>query len=339
MRQTNIEVLRPLAMLFITLSHWGGHGSWGGLGSSFLLNDAYLQYTQYLGELGNCIFILITGYFCSTRSEFKIGSLKRVILDVKLYAFLTWLFAILIGIVVFTWKQFLCALFPVIMTQYWFILPYLVVFFVSPLINRFLRTPRKVLLLFILYAIAGVVIFCIHTFMYVKFIWIFFIWYSIGGLMRQYNIIEKIKSIYIVLLLSVVLLSYLYIVFADYIFINNGVNIVPQSSFFWRFSPAPILGGAGIMFLFMKHNFQNELINVACSSAFSVYLISENPIIHPWLWKIEYIDNVYWTDTLCLIPGSLIICLFVMVVCMGVDCSLKTCFHRTKSLIANVIRK
>lgn len=60
-------------MLFIVLSHWGGHGSWVDVDYSNLFNSAYLQYTQFLGELGNFTFVLITGYFLSTREEFKWG--------------------------------------------------------------------------------------------------------------------------------------------------------------------------------------------------------------------------------------------------------------------------
>lgn len=65
-RQSNIEILRLISMLFITLIHWGGHGSWVGP-SGVLVNDVWIQFTQYLGELGNSIFIIITGYFCCTR--------------------------------------------------------------------------------------------------------------------------------------------------------------------------------------------------------------------------------------------------------------------------------
>ena len=73
MRRSNIEILRLLAMLLITLSHWGGHGAWAGLGCSSLITDTYIQFTQYLGELGNCTFVLMTGYFCSIRQEMKWG--------------------------------------------------------------------------------------------------------------------------------------------------------------------------------------------------------------------------------------------------------------------------
>ena len=63
-RYSGIESLRLLAMLGIVICHWGGHGSWSeNLHGGLLVNRAFMQLFEYFGEIGNCIFILITGYF------------------------------------------------------------------------------------------------------------------------------------------------------------------------------------------------------------------------------------------------------------------------------------
>ena len=64
-------------MLLIVLSHWGGHGSWTYENSLNLLYGGYIQYTQFFGEVGNCVFILITGYFLAERNEIRLGGGKK----------------------------------------------------------------------------------------------------------------------------------------------------------------------------------------------------------------------------------------------------------------------
>ena len=102
-RLSGIELLRLFAMFGIVLSHWGGHGSWQlESDNTYLYNKVFLQFTQYLGEIGNCIFILITGYFCANKTEISKDGLIRVITDVKVYAFVMWGVVVMLGFVPFT---------------------------------------------------------------------------------------------------------------------------------------------------------------------------------------------------------------------------------------------
>ena len=59
-RQSGIELLRLLAMFGIVLSYWGGHGSWELTPGN---TNLFIQLTQYFGEVGNCIFVMITEFF------------------------------------------------------------------------------------------------------------------------------------------------------------------------------------------------------------------------------------------------------------------------------------
>ena len=102
-RQTGIELLRLLAMFGIVLSHWGGHGSWELTSDNVnFINKVFLQLTQYFGEIGNCIFVMITGYFLATRDTINTKGLMRVVKDVKFYAFAIWLCVVVCGFVDFS---------------------------------------------------------------------------------------------------------------------------------------------------------------------------------------------------------------------------------------------
>lgn len=312
-------------MLFIVLSHWGGHGSWTEVNYSNLLNSAYLQYTQYLGELGNFSFVLITGYFLSTREAFKWGGVKRVVVDVKLYVLLIWTILLLCGLIPFSWKSLLKASFPIVFRQYWFVIPYLFVVLSSTFINRLLKDKTYLLLWFLVLTIVGTSLFLLDVFYYLKFIWIFSIWYSIGALVRIYKWDEKMVKrsfIWDIILMSSIWLSFLYIIGSDILLDKYSIDFVPKSSLFWRYNPAPILGGLGLFFCFSRREFQSDVINTIAKSTFAVYLISENPNIHPLLWKLPVFDNVCFIDSSFLFPLSLLICMGIMAICIVIDCTI-----------------
>ena len=66
-RQSNIELLRIIAMMFIILYHIAFHGNWDD-GSIFwpdeiTFNVLFLQSILPFGKIGVNIFVLISGYF------------------------------------------------------------------------------------------------------------------------------------------------------------------------------------------------------------------------------------------------------------------------------------
>lgn len=143
-RKSGIELLRLVAILGIVLSHWGGHGSWElTADNSLLTSKVYLQLTQFFGEVGNCLFVLITGYFCAFREKIRKETIVRLVTDVKFYSLIIYSVIIIIGINEFTIGGLVTALFPFVYKMYWFILPYLVVFAISPWLNYILASSSK----------------------------------------------------------------------------------------------------------------------------------------------------------------------------------------------------
>lgn len=226
------------------------------------------------------------------------------------------------GLTTFSWKSLLEASFPIVFRQYWFVIPFLFVVLFSPFINRLLKNKTYLIIWFVGLTIIGAFLFLLNAFYYIKFIWIFCIWYSIGALVRLNEWDVKMLNcsyIWDLILLSFIILPFLYIIGSDLLLVKSGIDIVPKSSQFWRYNPAPILGGLGLFLLFSRMIFQSERINNIAKSTFAVYLISENPNIHPWLWKLPVFDNIYFLDSYFLILLSVFICLGVMAVCIIID--------------------
>lgn len=139
-RQSGIELLRLVAMLGIVLSHWGGHGSWElSTDNAYLANKVFLQLTQFLGEVGNCIFFLITGYFSYNRDSVNKKGLLRLVIDTKFHSLWVWIAVLLIGVYDFSIGGLVKSLFPIVMKQYWFVLPFIVVCLIAPWINQIIK--------------------------------------------------------------------------------------------------------------------------------------------------------------------------------------------------------
>lgn len=139
-RQSGIELLRLVAMLGIVLSHWGGHGSWElSTDNAYLANKVFLQLTQFLGEVGNCIFFLITGFFSYNRDSVNKKGLLRLVIDTKFHSLWVWIAVLLIGVYDFSIGGLVKSLFPIVLKQYWFVLPFIVVCAIAPWINQILK--------------------------------------------------------------------------------------------------------------------------------------------------------------------------------------------------------
>lgn len=93
-RQSNIELLRILAILCIISFHYVYK-------SGYVLNDLSLKSLTinscwFLGEFGVNLFILITGYFL-INSKFSFKKLIKLILEVNFYYLLTSFVSVSIG--------------------------------------------------------------------------------------------------------------------------------------------------------------------------------------------------------------------------------------------------
>lgn len=91
-RNSNLEVLRIVSMLFIILNHYSGEVPWKNINS--VGNIAAMSYMFYkpFGQIGVDIFVLITGYFLSQKvNEPFSNSVKRALrvwLEVLFYSLL-----------------------------------------------------------------------------------------------------------------------------------------------------------------------------------------------------------------------------------------------------------
>lgn len=117
-RESNFELLRIIAMIGIILFHYSDHGCNDiSFGNALSINVAFEYVTRIGGGVGNCIFMLLTGYFMS-QSKFRINKLLKIWGEVFFYSFFSYIVAVWIKVTYFTKIDFLTSLLPITSNQY-----------------------------------------------------------------------------------------------------------------------------------------------------------------------------------------------------------------------------
>lgn len=316
-RKSGIELLRLLIMFGIVISHWGGHGSIS-ITDDYIdsYNLVWLQISQYFGEVANCAFVLISGYFSSTRGTVNIRGLKNIVIDVKFYSVLMFIVAVLAGKQLFTVKTSILALCPIIFSQYWFVIPFLCVCLLGPWLNDIIRKlDKKTAVAFYgLQFLFILILPIIGNSAVASNITLFVFYYCIGaGLNIHQTLIEKLRRYKWMMVLTGLL---------SVVFICCLLDVVgaPQSynRLIGRFTPFPLIAALGLLLIFVKSNIQSAIINKLAISTFAVYLISENANIYTWLWK-DYFDNATHAGDWSMIPISIFQCSIVFLFCIVID--------------------
>ncbi len=317
-RQSGIELLRLVAMYMVLLLH-ANYISFG----KPSVEDIHLNYLTSFGRVlaeQLCIvavnvYVLISGWF---GIKPKIKSIISLLLQVFTYSAIIMVAWIIVRRPVLHFSDVMGVL--VIGRQYWFIIAYLLLYILSPVLNAFVENSS-------MKTIKGfLVAFFSFEFIYgwfqgaggfnggysaMSFIGL----YILARYLRLYgtwitnkNILFYISS-YLLLSFSValwVVMQYYYlgnVYFFSYIDYNCPFVIIASVLFFLAF---------------IKMNFKNGIVNYCSTSALSVYLIHVNPCL--WRKYQSIIRELYATSPN--IGGILLIAIILvlfMVLCIFID--------------------
>lgn len=296
-RNSAVELLRIIAMLFIILSHLCYHGV-AGEQSSFVFNTIFAQW-GILGNLGVDIFVIITGYFMCEK-DFSIKNLGGVFTQVWFYSiFMAAVAVVLFGVSVSV-KDLVQVFLPTIFNEYWFFTAYIILMIFSPFINRLLSNLETSLFKKLL-ACCLVLWMIIPTFttssMFGNEVIQFVMLYLLGAYFRKNpeNFFAIKKNRVVITVLCFVLLFCSNIVIT--LLTNNFEILKPlseYSDYFYSRSSVLIIGIAVSMFTCAVYSkpFTNRFINEVASCVFGVYLIHDHPLIRSTVW-----------NSFCDIPG------------------------------------
>ncbi len=282
-RNSAMEILRIIAMFLIIFSHYVNHGT------SLTPDDSFngtLFSLFYSGNIGTVIFVLISGYFL-VNSKINLKKVFVLISQVVFYSVSIYLLCIALSAEHFSLKNALSAFFPTSFSLYWFFTTYIVMYILSPFINKFLNSISKathrnlILATVILWIVLPTLTF--RNFAGNEFT-LFFTLYATGAYMRKYpqNIITaKRRDIIIIVAtililagsaISVILLFPSYAKYSTLLYSRNSVVVFALSvaliSFFSKLKP-----------------FYSGALNTVAGTCFGIYLIHDNKFFKDFMWR------------------------------------------------------
>lgn len=317
-RNSSIELLRIATIILIIFHHFNIHGMW--LPTDYSLAPGWQLFISCLtgwgGNVGNEIFMIITGYFMITG---KVHWKRIILLFITLF-FYSWSIAAFFGSVMdwhFTVKEISKYAIPIWSGVSWFVCCYLVFMCFVPFVNPFLRglTQKQHLSFLILSYIMFMLIprFSGETYLRGEFIQ-FLVMYTLGGYIRLYgknlrifwNIRFWVRGFSICTIL-LGLASLFPVIFGHWGPYNRIV-----------FLTEPFMALSCFMMALCYKSFSSRIINGIAGSVLGIYLIHANPIVAKFIWtmwcpNLNYLNT--WYFPLFMI-GKVI---FVFLLCLGID--------------------
>lgn len=243
-RDSNIELLRIFSMILIVAHHFSLHGVLKEFPENPLANQSVTSFLAQVIQLGSkagvTLFIIISGYFM-VQSNMKVKKIFLLLFQVLFYSILGFAIATVLGISI-DLSSIIKAFFPIIHGQYWFITAYVVLYLISPYLNKLLLnlTEKEYLNMLGIMTLLWILV---PTFtrgeMGSSNVTRFMLFYSIGAFLRlfplkKYNNKKLGLNLFIIsylfMLLSVILLNVLGKELENGYFINKATYFSSSSS-------------------------------------------------------------------------------------------------------------
>lgn len=281
-RESNMELLRIIAILMITFHHFLLRKYYGGIVSGAELTNGWQWAVMFNGfaYVGVNVFVLISGYF---GIRFKWKGVLNLFVFCAYYMALTLTFEKLDGCIdLSAWEICVKSCKAMWDTDAWFIKCYIALYFLSPLLNAAIDNMSKqqwrtVLLLLSVYCLGfgyfcQVDVFNATGYTVGQFIWL----YLIAGYIRKYNVIANVHKYRATCLAVWLISSALWGVATIALHSGLPIDILHHPTTYNN--PFTLCGGIAFFCLFTTFRFHSKVINYIAQSVLGVYLLFYLPV-------------------------------------------------------------
>lgn len=305
-RATGIDFLKLLAMLLIVISHTGPY-----YGTTYLpsilnlrlattdIQNIVLSLYVYMGQIGNCIFLVCSAYFLLEKDEVKINKVIRILADCLFFS-LAFLAVFLCAGVELEPVTVLKQFFPTTFEYCWFVGCYLLLYLIHPMLNVIVRSLTQKSLLLV--NLAGVFLYSIlqmvlrDGFYYTRMVGFILIYFLMAySKMYLKNTSCKKKLNLCVLIVSTVLLVAMVAVTNVLgLYMDTFCEKVLHYCIF--VNPFIILMAFSAFNLCKEWNIDNRVISVLASVTLYMYIIHENYLFANYARPVVF-EYIYQTFT------------------------------------------
>ena len=331
-RDSNIELLRIIAMLLIVAAHYAVNGTvmWKILDPVHpTVNTFFMHLWGMWGKMAINVFVLITGYFMCM-SKLTVRRYCKILFEVIFYSWITWFVLCMCGYEVFSWGgvwKRLSLYFMLTSQNRDFIPAFMWMYLTIPAMNIYLKATDKrnlyscISVMLCLFSICGTFL---NANVYHHVFW-YMTLYLIGAAIRMHPFQWMGNNRFcLLMLLLVVVMSWASVVGIDLVAMRLGHPI--RDPYYYVRDSHKVLAIATALFMFLV--FKNwklphsRFINGVASTTFGVLLIhAASEGMRKWLWgDFVNVPHAYQTFSLSLLFGySLFVTLGVFTICSGLD--------------------
>lgn len=282
-RNSAMEILRIISMFLIIVSHYFTHGTTLVPGES--LNGTLSSLISF-GNIGTAVFILLSGYFL-INSRFTFKKIFTLVSQVVFYSVVIYSLCCVFQIQSFSFSGAIKALLPTTFSLYWFFTTYVVLYALSPFINKLLnnisRSAHLKLIITTLFfwsvlptistkSLAG------------NDLSLLIALYIIGAYLKKYpnKLITHKKIDILIIAISIFIVSSFALCIICFV-----PSLSKNAAFLHsRFSIFIILIAVALISVFSKIKpFYSKLINTVAGATFGIYLIHDNKFFREFMWQ------------------------------------------------------
>lgn len=323
-RMSNLELLRIVSMFFVVLYHFANRvGASTTVATGLSVNRMFLLGAGLLGELGNALFVLISGYFL-VNSAFSARRLLRLWAQTLFYSLLfAALFAL--GGRAISGRELLRVCLPVLSNDYWFITCYVIFSLFAPFVNRMLRAlsrgefVRLLATMLVIFSLLPTVFNRGGAFGFSKLA-DFLMFYCLGAYVRMYpdalRAFQRPRRCFA----AAACVFALHIVYLALCCVFEGRSSLLEATRLSRMSFVPQVLLAFALFLgFARLRMPCvRWVNTAASAVFGVFLIHYNLFVRDWLTE-HLIEFPGMRSAATMIPATLASVLPAYLACTLID--------------------
>lgn len=285
-RKSNVEILRLVSMFLIILSHYALYSGFE-YENVLSFNSLCVNFFHLGGKFGVVVFIFISGFFNSTSRKFKLGKVINLLVEVFIYSLILIGLGFLLGTV--SLKEAVTLFFAVPLSRWEFITCYVMLFCLSPWINKLIEIMdikshfTLISFLTVVWCISPSFLtaeFGVSTLAYYIYIYMF------AALIRRLNFPNR-KGLYLTLAVG----SYLLIFVSEIVLLWLSTKTHPEffiehSEHFRNLYSVFILIAAVSIFLFFYNlNVKSStIINRFASTTLAVFILHDNIAIRSFIW-------------------------------------------------------
>lgn len=323
-RNYGLEALRILSMFLVLTIHYIGRSELTAIRNNTTYNWYIYNFLLAIALVANNCYVLITGYF-SINSKFK---LKKVIFlcgEAWFYSIGITLLLTFLGYNKLTFKSTIEMFFPLLTRKYWFVSFYIVLYILSPFLNKMIKHFTKkelkslIIILLIIFSVLGGTIqrasYAINSEGSFSFIW-FVTLYIIASYIRLYGNFKFTKKYLLIGLLAAITVTTLNILKVKFPILNNFAKFYQTTNIF-------IFIESITLFLYfkdlkIKNNIIKKSMLVISPLTLAVYLIHQTPALDAILYKKILHTQICYNNNWA-IPITIISIIILFVVLLFIE--------------------